>query len=217
MTQAVEDYLKTIYEIGRGREPVSTSALSERMGVSPASASGMLKKLASMHLVDHEPYRGAHLTDTGRRIALEVIRHHRLLELYLHEALGVPWDEVHDEAERMEHAISEKLEARIDEVLGYPTTDPHGAPIPTVDLQIHDPQHTPLAQLKAGQVAIVSEVDDHDPVLLRYAGELGLYPETPITILAVAPVEGPITIEVDGENKMVGHKAARSIFMRLVD
>lgn len=216
-TQAVEDYLKAIFEIGRGREAVSTSALAERLSVSPASASGMLKKLAGLHLVNHEPYRGVMLTDAGRRIALEVIRHHRLIELYLHEALGVPWDQVHAEAERMEHVISEDLEARIDAALGHPTRDPHGAPIPSVDLVMHDPEQTPLAELEAGQVAVVTEVDDRDPALLRYAGELGLYPQTPIEVVAVAPVEGPLTVRVDDQERTVGRRAAESIFVRLAE
>jgi DtxR family transcriptional regulator, Mn-dependent transcriptional regulator len=213
-TQAVEDYLKAIYEIGEGNEPVSTSALAERLKVSPASASGMLKKLAGLRLVDHIPYRGVSLTDAGRRVALEVLRHHRLIELYLHEALGVPWDEVHAEAERMEHVISEELEARIDAVLGHPTTDPHGAPIPSADLEISRGPRTRLADLEAGQVAVVAEVDDDDPVLLRYAGELGLYPETPIEIVAVAPFEGPVTVRVDGRELHVGRRAAEHIYCR---
>jgi len=211
-TQAVEDYLKAIFELGRGQDAVSTSALAERLSVSPASASGMLRKLGGLQLVEHEPYRGVRLTEAGRKIALEVIRHHRLIELYLHEALGVPWDQVHAEAERMEHVISEDLEARIDAALGHPTTDPHGAPIPSVDLEMHQPDQTPLAQLRAGQVAVVAEVDDRDPALLRYAGELGLYPQTPITVKAVAPFEGPLTVEVDGAEKTVGRKAAEYIY-----
>lgn len=213
-TQAVEDYLKAIFELGHGEEPVSTNALAERLKVSPASASGMLKKLAGLRLVDHARYRGVHLTDAGRRIALEVLRHHRLIELYLHEALGVPWDQVHAEAERMEHVLSEDLEARIDAALGHPTTDPHGAPIPSVDLEMARPQHTRLADLEVGQIAVVAEVDDDDPALLRYAGELGLYPETPIEVIAIAPFDGPVTVRVDEQDLTVGRRAAEHIFCR---
>lgn len=215
-SKAVEDYLKTIYELSRGEEAASTSEIADRLEVSAASASGMLKKLAGLNLVTHEPYRGVRLTDAGRRIALEVIRHHRLIELYLHEALGVPWDEVHAEADRIEHVLSEALEARIDAVLGHPTTDPHGAPIPSVDLEVYHPDTTPLAELAAGQAGIVTEVDDRDPALLRYAGELGLYPQTPIEVLAVAPVEGPLTVRVDGEERVVGRHAARFILISSV-
>jgi DtxR family transcriptional regulator, Mn-dependent transcriptional regulator len=211
-TQAAEDYLKAIYELGRDEEAVSTSALAERLAVSPASATGMLKKLAALHLVSHEPYYGVRLTDAGRRVALEVIRHHRLIELYLHEALGVPWDEVHAEAEKIEHVLSESLEARIDAALGHPTTDPHGAPIPSADLTIERPERVPLAEVSAGHAAVVAEVSDHDPALLRYAGELGLYPQTPIEVVAVAPFEGPLTVRVDDAERTVGRRAAEFIY-----
>jgi DtxR family transcriptional regulator, Mn-dependent transcriptional regulator len=214
-TQAVEDYLKAIFEIGRG-EPAATSKIAERLGVAPASVSGMLKKLVGLGLVAHEPYRGVRLTDGGRRIALEVIRHHRLLELYLHEALGVPWDRVHDEAERMEHVLSDDLEARIDAALGHPTTDPHGAPIPSADLTLPPHERRPMAGLAAGDAAVVAEVEDRDPALLRYAGELGLYPQTPFEVTAVAPFEGPLTVRVDGEERTVGRRAAELIYVAAI-
>src|SRR5918912_2318913 len=129
-TQAVEDYLKTIYEIQREQGKVATTVLAERLGIAPASVTGMVKKLAGLHLVAHEPYQGVVLTEAGEKIALEVIRHHRLIERYLAEALAVPWDKVHEEAEKWEHVLSEDMEDRIDALLGHPTTDPHGAPIP---------------------------------------------------------------------------------------
>lgn len=212
---AVEDYLKAIYEVGRDG-PAATNALAERLKVAPASVSGMLKKLVGLGLVEHEPYRGVRLTEPGRRIALEVIRHHRLIELYLHEALGVPWDRVHEEAERIEHVLSEDLEARIDAALGHPTRDPHGAPIPSADLTLPPHERRPLAELAVGDVAVVSEVEDHDPALLRYAGELGLYPQTPIEVVAVAPFEGPLTVRVDGEDRTVGRRAAEFIYVTAV-
>jgi DtxR family transcriptional regulator, Mn-dependent transcriptional regulator len=216
-TQAIEDYLKTIYELGERGDAVSTSSIAQVLDLSAASVTGMLKKLAGMHLITHEPYHGVHLTDSGRKVALEVIRHHRLIELYLHEALGVPWDEVHAEAERMEHVLSENLEARIDAALGFPTKDPHGAPIPSADLRIEVRQHTPLAELRIGDRAIVAEVSDHDPALLRYVGELGLYPGTEVTVAALAPFEGPITVDMAGEELVVGQKAARYIFMAAIE
>ncbi len=212
-TQAVEDYLKTIYDLGRDESAVATSALADRLGVTAASVTGMVKKLAEMKLVTHEPYRGVALTGAGRNIALEVIRHHRLIELYLHEALGVPWDRVHAEAERIEHVLSEDLEARMAAALGNPTVDPHGAPIPTLDLVIAERDLTPLAELGAGQRGTVAEVSDHDSELLRYAGGLGLYPQTPVDVLAVAPFEGPLTLRVDGTEQTIGRAAARFIFI----
>ena len=216
-TRAVEDYLKAIYDLGRTGDAVTTSALAERLGVTAASVTGMVKKLAGMSLVTHEPYRGVVLTTAGERIALEVIRHHRLVERYLHDALGVPWDRVHAEAERIEHVLSEDLEARMDAALGHPTTDPHGAPIPTLDLVLTEPDVTPLADLEPGHRGVVAEVSDHDPALLRYAGHLGLYPQTPLEVLAVAPFDGPITVRVEGEDRTVGQKAARYILITLSD
>ena len=216
-TQAVEDYLKTIYDLARVEDAVTTSALAERLGVTPASVTGMVKKLAEMKLVAHAPYRGVALTEAGRRIALEVIRHHRLVERYLHDALGVPWARVHAEAERIEHVLSEDLEARMDAALGHPTTDPHGAPIPSLDLELDEPDVTPLADLEAGQAGVVAEVSDHDAALLRYVGGLGLYPETPVEVVAVAPFEGPVTVRVEGAERTVGRKAARFILIQLSD
>ena len=219
-TQAVEDYVKAIYEVARMEERVTTSALAERLGVAPASVTGMVKKLAEMNLVAHEPYRGVALTDAGRRIAVEFIRHHRLVETYLHEALGVPWDEVHAEAERWEHVLSEALEARIDAALGHPTMDPHGAPIPTPGLELVEPEWPPLARLEKGQRAVVAEVSDHDPALLRYVGGLGLYPGTPFEVAAGPPyVDGPVTIrllagDAAGTEHAVGARAAAHIFVK---
>ena len=215
-TQAVEDYLKAIFDLSHGA-PVATSALAERLGVTPASVTGMAKKLAGMNLITHEPYRGLALTEAGERIALEVIRHHRLIETYLHEALGVPWDRVHAEAERIEHVLSEDLEARMDAALGHPTVDPHGAPIPTLDLQLVKVDVTPLAELRVGTRGVVAEVSDHDPDLLRYVGDLGLYPQTPLEVVAVAPFEGPLTVRVGSDERTVGHKAARYIFVTISD
>lgn len=212
-TKAVEDYLKTIYDLSRVEAAVTTSALAERLDVTAASVTGMVKKLAGMNLVTHEPYRGVALTHAGERIALEVIRHHRLIETYLHEALGVPWDRVHAEAERIEHVLSEDLEARMDAALGHPTVDPHGAPIPTRDLEIAESDAVPLAGMEAGEHGTVAEVSDHDADLLRYVGDLGLYPHTPVDVLAVAPFDGPLTVRVGDAERTVGRKAAQYIFV----
>ena len=222
-TSAVEDYLKAVYEVGRTDPTVTTSALAERLGVSPASVTGMVKKLAEAKLVTHEPYRGVALTAAGRRIAIEVIRHHRLVETYLHEALGVPWDQVHAEAEKWEHVLSEDLEARMDAALGHPTTDPHGAPIPTVTLELDEPDYPPLARLETGQRGVVAEVSDHDADLLRYVGGLGLYPGTAFEVSAAAPyADGPVTVLLlDGEHAgtehAVGHRAAAHLFVKDIE
>ena len=219
-TSAVEDYLKTIYDLARGGQAVSTSALAERLGVAPASVTGMVKKLAEMKLVAHEPYKGVGLTAAGRRIAVEVIRHHRLVETYLHEALGVPWDEVHAEAEKWEHVLSEELEARMDAALGHPTVDPHGAPIPSPDLELEEPDHPPLARLVEGQRGVVAEVSDHDADLLRYIGRLGLYPGTAFEVVAEAPyADGPVTVRLlsgdqSGAEHAVGDRAAAHLFVK---
>jgi len=180
----------------------------------------MIKKLADARLVEHEPYRGAELTPAGRRIAVETIRHHRLVETYLHQALGVPWDRLHDEAERWEHVLSEDLEARMDAALGHPAYDPHGAPIPTPDLELAEPDWLPLARMEAGQAAIVAEVTDEDAALLRYVGSLGLYPGTPFTVVGGPPYDGgPVTVRLlggpaEGAEHSVGERAAAHVFVR---
>lgn len=206
--KAVEDYLKTIFDIQREHGKVATTALAERLGLAPASVTGMIKKLASMHLVEHEPYQGVVLTESGEKIALEVIRHHRLIERYLAEALGVPWDRVHDEADNWEHVLSEDMEERMDRMLGYPTTDPHGAPIPGRDGTMAPPVRDRLVDLLPGQSATIAEVSDHDSALLRYLGELGLYPGARVEVLAVAPFGGPLTLRLAGAEHAVGREAA---------
>lgn len=180
----------------------------------------MVKKLAEMKLVTYERYYGVALTNAGRRIAIEVIRHHRLVETYLHEALGVPWDQVHAEAEKWEHVLSEDLEARMDEALGHPTNDPHGAPIPTPTLELVEPDWPPLARVEAGKKVVVAEVSDDDPELLRYVGGLGLYPGATLEVVSTAPyTDGPVTVRLlDGDQRgaehAVGHRAAAHLFVR---
>jgi len=212
-TQAVEDYLKVIYDLSRAGGTVTTSAIATRLGVAPGTVTGMVKKLATLNLVTHESYRGVALTEAGRKIALEVIRHHRLVELYLHEAMGVPWDKVHAEAEKWEHVLSEEMEDRMDTILGNPTTDPHGSPIPTRELEVEERDHFRLSALVAGQRARVAEVGDEDAEMLRYFADLGLFPATAIEVLSVAPFDGPIVLRVDGSEHAIGRPAAENIFV----
>ncbi|MEX2570723.1 MAG: metal-dependent transcriptional regulator [Gemmatimonadota bacterium] len=212
-TQAVEDYLKVIYDLGRNGAPVTTSAIAGRLSVAAGTVTGMVKKLATLNLVAHESYRGVVLTETGRKIALEVIRHHRLVELYLFEAMGVPWDRVHAEAEKWEHVLSEDLEDRMDEILGSPTTDPHGSPIPTRDLEVEECDREALAGLVAGQIATVAEVGDEDAAMLRYFAELGLFPDAAVEVLEVAPFDGPMTLKVGRTECAIGKPAAAHVFV----
>jgi DtxR family Mn-dependent transcriptional regulator len=216
-TQAVEDYLKAIYDLSRAGGSVTTSAIAARLMVAAGTVTGMVKKLAALKLVTHEHYRGVILTEAGRKIALEVIRHHRLIEKYLHEAMGVPWDQVHVEAEKWEHVLSEEMEERMAEILGDPTTDPHGSPIPTRDLKLTERDHAPLCDLVAGQKATVAEVGDHDPAMLRYFADLGLFPETEFEVVDVAPFEGPLTLLVEGKERSIGRSAAEHIFVTEVE
>src|SRR5271154_2831132 len=175
LTPAVEDYSKAIFSLeSRGEEPVSTNALAERLDITPGSVSAMLKRLDELGLITHIPYRGVHLTPDGRRIALEVIRHHRLLESYLAEALGMPWDRVHAEAEVLEHVLSEDLEALIAAKLGNPTVDPHGDPIPSAELELDEPDTKRMDRLQPGQRGVFVRVSDADPEMLRYLAEHGI-------------------------------------------
>lgn len=210
-TKAIEDYAKAIYKLQQRADRVSTSALAEHLAVTPASVSGMLRKLEELNLIEYEPYRGVELTAPGMKVALEVIRHHRLIELFLAESLGLGWDEVHAEAERLEHVISEQLEDHIDRALGHPRFDPHGDPIPTRDGTIVERVLTPLAETEVGAEVLVAQVSDHDPELLRYLGDRGLYPGTRLRVLGAEPFEGPLTIEVDGESVVLGRAVARYV------
>ena len=210
--EASEDYLKAIWKLARGGR-VTTTALASELGVSAASATGMLKKLAALRLVEHEPYRGASLTPAGERVALEVVRHHRLLELYLTEALGLGWDEVHAEAERLEHHLSEELEAKIDAALGHPTRDPHGDPIPSVDLELERDDARPLTDIEEGGSAVVARVPGEDGALLRYLGDLGLAPRRRVRVVEHAPFDGPVTVEVAGKRHAIGRELARRVLV----
>lgn len=217
ISQAVEDYLKNIYKLQKGREAVNkvtTSLIAERMAVAAASVTNMVKKLAEMNLLSHTPYQGVVLTKAGEKIALETIRHHRLLELYLSEALGYPWDEVDAEAERMEHAISEEFEDRIDQVLGHPTVGAHGEPIPTKQGDIARPDYLSLADLEIGEQATIRQVSDRDPEMLRYMIELGLTLGTCVEVYEKAPFKGPLQVRIGSAGKQsLGLELAAHIFV----
>jgi len=208
---AVEDYAKAIYTLQeRADGPVTTTALAERLGVSAASASGMVRRLGEIGLAEHEPYKGVELTEAGRAVALEVIRHHRLIELLLAD-LGVPWDRVHDEAEVLEHHISEELEALIAERLGDPTHDPHGDPIPAVDLTVDEGTTISLDQLEPGQCGLFVRVSDSDPEMLRYLSGLGLAPGERLELIRLEPFDGPLIVKFSGEEHPLGVALARAM------
>jgi DtxR family transcriptional regulator, Mn-dependent transcriptional regulator len=211
LTVAVQDYLKAIYVLESVGERVTTSALAARMGVSAPSATAMTKRLAELGLAERAPYRGVALTEEGRRGALEVLRHHRLLERYLVDRLGLSLDEVHAEAELLEHALTEELEAKIDAELGFPTHDPHGDPIPDRDLRVSTGRDRTLVDLEPGEHASVSRVPDGDPGLLRYLAELGLVPGSVVEVVAHAPFAGPVTVRTDRGDHAISRELADRI------
>ena len=211
LTQSMENYLKAIFEILEHDERATTSSIAERMGIAAPSVTAMVKKLAELKLVSHEPYQGVTLTRVGEMAAIEVVRHHRLIEKYLADALGVPWDQVHDEAEKLEHVISEDLEDRIDGALGHPTVDPHGAPIPARDGTVVRVVARPLSDAASGDRVVVVEVDDRDPSLLRYLGERHLYPGTAIEVVRVGPYGGPTVLRVGTSEFSIGRDAVAMI------
>ncbi|CAN5168854.1 metal-dependent transcriptional regulator [soil metagenome] len=211
LTVAIQDYLKGIYALESAGERVTTSALAARMGVRAPSATAMAKRLADLGLVERAPYRGVVLTDEGRRGALEVLRHHRLLERYLVDRLGLSLDQVHAEAELLEHALSEELEAKIDAELGFPTHDPHGDPIPDSDLRVSAGGDRTLVDLEPGERAAVSRVPDGDPELLRYLAELGLVPGSAVELVSQAPFAGPVTVRTGSGDHAISRELADRI------
>ena len=220
ISQAMQDYLKVIYKLQKERHEegaVTNSLIAEEMEIAAPSATNMIKKLSEIQLVEHTPYRGVTLTEAGEKIALEILRHHRLIELYLAEALGYSWDLVDAEAEKLEHVISEEFEQRIDEALGFPTIDPHGAPIPSFKGVVNHQNNLPLSKLEPGQRAVIQQVSDSDPELLRYVDKLGLKLGMEMLVQDRAPFNGPLKLRIDeGQERSMGLEVASHIFVRVL-
>lgn len=214
LSQSIEDYLKVIYVLQSEGEKATTTNIANALEVSSASVTNMLKKLAKMNLLDHESYKGAKLTNSGKKIALEILRHHRLLELYLKEVMGYSWDEVHDEAEKLEHHISEQFEDRIAELLNHPTHDPHGDPIPTKDGVMPAMALLSIAEAEFDTPYIIGRVKDQDPELLRYLEKIGLLPGVKIKVVEKAPFNGPITVTLEEEQEQtIGNAVASEVYL----
>ncbi len=211
LTAQMEDYVKVIYTLQQKEKEVTTQALAEAMKVRAPSATSMMKKLASWHLVEHTRYQGVRLTPAGEKIALEILRHHRLLELYLARAMGYSWDEVHQEAERLEHFISEDFEDKMSQLLGNPEWDPHGSPIPSKSGAWSDIPSFPLAFASENDCLLVQEVEDEDQEFLRYLGQLGLYPGVEIQVKEKHPFHGPLCIGIGNIRHYLGYEAASRI------
>ncbi len=213
LSRSTEDYLKTIYELQKSGEPAQTSSIADALRIAAPSVSGMVKKLSESGLVEHEPYRGVQLTGAGRRAALRMVRRHRVIETYLTTKLGYDWDSVHNEAERLEHAVTDELVERMAMALGNPRYDPHGAPIPTKDGVIEVPVYVPLAEVPVGELGELSRVSDRDPEQLRFLAELGLKPGVSFEVLARQPFRGPTTILIGepAKEQVIGHELAESL------
>ncbi len=215
-SSAVEDYCKAIFALEtRDCEPVSTNALAERLQITPGSVSAMLRKLDELGLIEHVPYHGVSLTERGRRVALEVVRHHRLLELFLAETLQMPWDRVHAEAEVLEHVISEELERLIADKLGDPVFDPHGDPIPSADLQLSEPATHSLDSLEPGDRGCFVRISDSDPEMLRYLSERGISPGARLEVVERQPFGGPLLVSFAGRQHAIGGLLARAMRVEL--
>ncbi len=216
LTAPVEDYLKAIYELEQRHGAAATTDVAQALAVAPASVTGMIRRLASQGFLDHVPYRGVQLTDLGRRAALRTIRRHRILESYLTAVLGYPWDRVHDEAERLEHAASDDLIERMAAALGHPDADPHGAPIPTAEGQVDERRHRTLADLAIGETTRMVRVSDKNPSLLRYLAEIALQPGVEVTLVARAPFDGPITLRIGADEPIVGPNLAAQVLVESI-
>jgi DtxR family Mn-dependent transcriptional regulator len=212
----ISDCLKVIFAMQERGQKISTSAVREQLGVSDATVTMLFKDFAEAGWVEHIPYHGVHLTPLGERKAMEVIRHHRLLELYLARELGYSWDKVHNEADKLEHVISEEFEDKLDALLGHPTVDPHGDPIPSKDGVITVRKGLSLAQLQTGQSALILRVNDQDPEKLCYLGQLGLYPDTYVQMLGRAPFGGPIRILVGEMPQQVEHMLGTELAEQII-
>src|SRR6266542_7055164 len=212
-TQAQEDYLKALYHLHGDVKPVPTRDLAQRLGISSPSVSEMVTRLSAQGLVEHDRYRGQQLTREGRKVALELVRHHRLREMFLVRVLGYSWDEVHEEAERLEHVISERMEQRIFDLLGRPEIDPHGHAIPTLGGKVRPVSHRALSEANPGEKLVVAGVSDDDPVKLRELERRNLMPGTAIAVVAGSEFEGPVEVKVKGRRSSVPLGLARAIFV----
>jgi len=213
VSASVEDYLKAIYDLAGRSGTASTNDVAARLGVAPASVTGMIRRLSGQGLLEYERYRGVRLSEEGRVVALRTIRRHRIIESYLTERLGYAWDRVHDEAERLEHAASDELVERMASALGNPTSDPHGAPIPTADGEVDERRHRTLADLAVGTRARMVRVSDKNPGLLRYLAEIDLTPGVTVRVLARAPFDGPLTLQVGNAEPIVGQGLAEQVLV----
>jgi DtxR family Mn-dependent transcriptional regulator len=214
MTRSVEDYLKAIYRLSPEGRPASTSEIANLLALSPPSVTGMVKRLSEHGLLEHVPYRGVLLTDEGRRAALKMVRRHRLIEAYLVEFLGYSWDTVHEEAERLEHAVSDTMVERMAAALGHPTVDPHGDPIPTADGSIHELASIPLSEVPLGRTVEIHRVDESQPERLRYLASLGLRPGVQVTVVDRQPIDDLVTIEVGAERHVIGRELGHALRCR---
>jgi DtxR family Mn-dependent transcriptional regulator len=220
LTHTIEDYLKIIYEITTTDQRASTNQIAIALDVTPASVTGMIKKLSSTNppLLEYQSHRGVILTPEGEKVALEILRHHRLLEMFLHQILGYEWDQVHSEADRLEHVISEEFEERIAQALGNPSHDPHGDPIPTRDLSMPDSPSLKLSGLRTGQCARIHRVANEDPELLRHLSNLGLRPGIELEILDYSPYDGILTLRVlpDQPSIVLGPTITNQIYIEVI-
>jgi len=212
-SEAIEDFLKAVYLLQQEHPRVQTSMLAEALSITPPSTTEMAKKLARANLITHEPYKGVRLTVAGERVAVEIVRNHRLIELFLVEALGFGWDEVHADAERLEHAISEHLAERIAQYLGNPHFDPHGDPIPSLEGDVEERSLIPLSDLALHTPGLVAHLRDQAPDMLRYLGEKGLVVGAQVEVTASDPFEGPLTVQVDGQEQVIGSNVAHYVLV----
>lgn len=211
LTRSVEDYLKAIYHLSAAGQPAATSDIAQQLDVSAPSVSGMVKRLSEAGLIEHVPYRGVQLTNQGRRAALRTIRRHRILEVYLARFLAYDWDNVHDEAERLEHAVSDELIARMARALGDPSYDPHGAPIPTAEGDIDETELASLADAPVGSDVVLRQVNDDDAAVLRYLAEQGLTPGVRLRVTGRQPFNGPTIVDLAGVARIIGHELAATL------
>lgn len=216
LSKQMEDYLKNIYKLQEESRPAATKAIAEKMGVSSASVTSMIKKLDQLQLLVYARYKGVVLTERGKKVALEIVRHHRLLELYLTQKMGMEWHKVDADAEQLEHVLSDELEAAMDRALDFPTIDPHGDPIPSKDGVITTPEEIVLIDLEPGRKSVVSRVTQESSDVLHYLGELGIFPDVDIKVVEHAPLAGTITISVNGKSIALGRDVARCIYVSKV-